>query len=607
VLKDECQRGCLATQDMRLQVTNDELRIRATVSSDGAQAWPIPGPASEFVPEKVLLDGADTTRMRRDSAGMLFVRVPDGTHVVEVFGRTPRRSVFTLQLTMSPGHMTAALEGWTADGILPLGGTVGSVQLTRVASTTTETAEVVGVENEESRFADYFHISREFELGVEWRGTVRVSRIGDLSRPAGLSVPLLVDERMVSGVGEEQAGAVKLSFARGVGSVTFTTKLEPRDEVVMEAADGSRFAEQWTFACSSLLECLPRSELPISQSKSGDGRVLRYDPFPGEKAVVRIVKPAAASGETIVIDAATLNYRPSKRETDVTSEFRIRNSKTDTFTFELPDTATVSRVYVDGAERPLERSGRISSITLTPAPDEPHTVVVEWRDSAALKFNGAMPGMKISGNGVNADIKVQIPEDRWLLAARGPAWGPAILFWGKLIVVLLLSIGIAKTKVTPLSFAAIVFLGLGLASLSVWEIAFVLLWFAALHFRKQLVPERGWVFNLMQLGIVVLSFLALSALFEATRAGLILKPDMQVSGSSSSNALLRWYVDRFDGELPSVSVYSLPLSVWRGFMLLWSVWLATSLLGWMRWGWQSFSHEGLWRKRVAKKAAEKAM
>ena len=32
---------------------------------------------------------------------------------------------------------------------------------------------------------------------------------------------------------------------------------------------------------------------------------------------------------------------------------------------------------------------------------------------------------------------INMPEDRWLLAAGGPSWGPAILFWGHLVLVLL--------------------------------------------------------------------------------------------------------------------------------------------------------------------------
>ena len=31
-------------------------------------------------------------------------------------------------------------------------------------------------------------------------------------------------------------------------------------------------------------------------------------------------------------------------------------------------------------------------------------------------------------------------------------------------------------------------------------------------------------------------------------------------------------------------------------MLAWALWLANSLLNWLRWGWGCFSADGLWRK-----------
>jgi len=35
-------------------------------------------------------------------------------------------------------------------------------------------------------------------------------------------------------------------------------------------------------------------------------------------------------------------------------------------------------------------------------------------------------------------------------------------------------------------------------------------------------------------------------------------------------------------------------------MLIWSLWLAISLLNWLKWGWQCFSYAGLWKKSAPK-------
>jgi hypothetical protein len=45
---------------------------------------------------------------------------------------------------------------------------------------------------------------------------------------------------------------------------------------------------------------------------------------------------------------------------------------------------------------------------------------------------------------------------------------------------------------------------------------------------------------------------------------------------------------------------SAPILVYRAAMLAWALWIALALLRWLRWGWTSMTHGGLWRKRPAK-------
>ena len=40
---------------------------------------------------------------------------------------------------------------------------------------------------------------------------------------------------------------------------------------------------------------------------------------------------------------------------------------------------------------------------------------------------------------------------------------------------------------------------------------------------------------------------------------------------------------------------SVPLLVYRLFMLAWALWLALALLRWARWIWDCFTQGGLWR------------
>jgi len=73
---------------------------------------------------------------------------------------------------------------------------------------------------------------------------------------------------------------------------------------------------------------------------------------------------------------------------------------------------------------------------------------------------------------------------------------------------------------------------------------------------------------------------------------------MQITGNQSTAFNLNWYQDHSDAELPTAWVVSAPMMMYRLLMLCWSLWMAVSLLDWLRWGWECFSSHGLWRKKL---------
>jgi len=48
------------------------------------------------------------------------------------------------------------------------------------------------------------------------------------------------------------------------------------------------------------------------------------------------------------------------------------------------------------------------------------------------------------------------------------------------------------------------------------------------------------------------------------------------------------------------SVVSVPIAFYRTAMLAWALWLARALLGWLRWGFESWSAGGVWRSPRAR-------
>jgi hypothetical protein len=78
---------------------------------------------------------------------------------------------------------------------------------------------------------------------------------------------------------------------------------------------------------------------------------------------------------------------------------------------------------------------------------------------------------------------------------------------------------------------------------------------------------------------------------------------MQITGNQSSAVNLNWYQDRSLSTLPIATLISVPLMAYRLLMLAWSLWLAVSLLNWLKWGWGCFSSNGYWNKTVTIKKA----
>jgi hypothetical protein len=206
---------------------------------------------------------------------------------------------------------------------------------------------------------------------------------------------------------------------------------------------------------------------------------------------------------------------------------------------------------------------------------------------------------------INAEVSVHLPEGRWLLAAGGPGWGPAILFWGHLVLILLLAPVLGRLPRSPLRTWQWALLGLGLTQVPLPVAGIVFGWFFIMAFQDVRRPQSPFWFNARQLLLLTFTFVFLGCLFAAVYDSLLETPNMEVAGSGSSERLLHWYVDRAAGALPEVWVLDVSLWVWRGVMLLWALWLAHSLVRWLQWAWQRFSSAGVWRSRRSTPAAAK--
>jgi hypothetical protein len=170
-----------------------------------------------------------------------------------------------------------------------------------------------------------------------------------------------------------------------------------------------------------------------------------------------------------------------------------------------------------------------------------------------------------------------------------------VLFWGYLLVALLVAWLLGRIPDGPLTTGQWALLALGLSQIPTIGAFVVAGFFFALAWRRRSPLAPALAFDVFQLLLVMWALVAIVFLYSAVETGLLLRPDMQVAGNGSRETLLRWYVDRVADRTPVVTVVSLPLWVYRVAMLAWSAWLAVRLVGWVAWAWRSFSQGGVWR------------
>jgi hypothetical protein len=207
----------------------------------------------------------------------------------------------------------------------------------------------------------------------------------------------------------------------------------------------------------------------------------------------------------------------------------------------------------------------------------------------------AMPRVGLAGAAVNVTQRLTVPPERWLILTRGPAWGPAVLFWPYLLFVLVVALVLARVPVSPLTSRQWTLLGVGLSVLPALAALVVAAFVFALTLRGRRPPRNVFAFDALQLLLAAWALVSLGILYVAIHQGLLFRPDMQVAGGSSSDTLLAWYADRVDGQLPAAGVLSLPLWGYRVVMLLWALWLAASLVQGVGPAWLAFGEGGLWR------------
>lgn len=589
-----CLPSCATSPRLHLEVVEQTLRLRQEIHTTAHVAVPLPGRARHWLPHTVLLDGVPAPGLVRDSDGQLWIELPTGRYQLTLEGPLPTRDTLELPLPLKPYRATLRAEGWEVQGVHEDGLVDAQLQLRR-GRRPDEPAPTATLEA--GTLPPFVRVERTLQFGLTWSVETRVLRASPPGSAIVLAVALLPGEAVTtSGVRVEQ-GKVAVNMAPGESEARWSSVLDMRPQLTLRAPETTAWTEIWRLDVSPLWRVHPTGIPVIYHRHPSAGHWLpEWHPWPGETVELRLARPEGVPGATLTMDHSRVSVTPGRRATDVEATLELRSSRGGQYSLTLPEHATLQKVSINGQAQAHRQEHRVVTLPLTPGTQR---LVVHWRQTDGIAMRVTSPLLQTGLASVNAHVQFNMPTDRWILWCSGPLLGPAVLYWSMLAIVILGAVGLGRLPLTPLRTHTWILLGIGLVP-TMLETTFVVVgWLLALGARQRLRPEtRRVAFNALQLGLVMLTAMALGALCLALQAGLLGAPEMRIAGNGSHHLMLRWYQDRTGSDLPQASVWSLPLWVYRLAMLLWALWLVFALLRWLRWGWTCFSTGGLWRPRL---------
>ncbi len=606
----DCMPQCAHVARVRVQAQGGQVALRLELHALADTVVPLPGQGTHWRPSAVLVDGRSAP-VRRAADGTLWMLARAGVSQVLLQADLAEVANVEIALPMPPQSVEAQLQGWTLEGLDARGQATGALVLRRQAGATPGAQAAPGAGgNPNEALPPFLLVERSLRLGLQWTVATRVSRVGESRAPARAVITLLAGEA-VNNESVRVEGAQAVVQLGAEDSAEFVSTLKEAPQLRLLSATQANQVEVWRLEPSTQWHVDWSGIAPVRHLNEARVQLEpRWQPWPGEAVELRVSKPAVANGQTVTLDRLALNFSPGLRATDVSATGRLRSSQGSNHKVLLPEGVEFLGLWVDEQSQPIRPLGRELTVPITPGA---HTLRIDWREPRGMGWHFSTTPQGFGAAGVNALTQLKMPQDRVVLAIGGPAVGPAVLFWGVVLALAGVAFGLARTRLTPLSTAAWFLLGLGLAQSSLFNAAVLGGWFFLLAARRRVAPVGGGLqgaaepplfhlgprsWNVMQVLIALWTLAAVLVLLETVRVGLLGYPDMMILGNGSDANNLRWYQDRYADQAQPGWVLSMPVLGYRLLMLLWALWLAASVLKWVRWAWESISWGGLWQRAV---------
>jgi len=599
-----CLPECAQISRMQVEAKENSLTIRLKANITSAVAIPIPSTLDKWVPRTVLVNNVAANSLQYDANQQLWLSLPTGVHDIVMEGLIGDQNKFEVGVPLKPKEVMHTATGWTIEGINRQKLQGNNLYFNRVKQANEETkssqANLQAV-----RVPPFVILTKTLNLGLEWEVINQVQRIAPQQGAIEISVPLLNGESVLSDKVQVKEGKAWVTLGAQESQVVWRSKLAQNKTIKLVAVDEPSLKQVWQVNAISQWH-LKFEGIPMIHQSNPENRFMpRFEPWNGETVTIEVTRPLPVAGNTVTIDESRLAIQAGKRISAGNLSFTVRASEGGAHAFKIPAAAVLQDVLINGMSQPINSKQGEITVPLNPGTQN---IEVNWQEPHPIANFYRTPLVNLQMPSSNGVIDLSVGKDRWILLLGGPVVGPAVLFWGILAVILAAAVALGRSSLTPLRSWQWLLLAMGLTLATPMAMIIVVVWFVAMNKRKAISANISIsAFQWMQVGLVLLTLVFVVSLFTSISDGLLGSPSMQLSGpvvgivqsqfNNPDQYQLQWYQDITKADLAQAWVISLPMYVYRVLMLLWALWLAFSLVKWLRWGWECFATQGYWKER----------
>lgn len=595
----KCAPSCALINQIKVQSHASQLTITLNVHANAETAIALP--KSEFWrPEKLLLNGKPVQSLFKQGR-WLYIPVAQGISTFTLQGEIAPVDSFQLEFKDKPQHVElGSNNAWQVVGVQAnhlTGNTLAFLSLANEqALNNSDTAKENNTSSTRYAYQPFVKVVRELSIDQIWTVTTTIKRIAPSSGSINMQIPILPGERIISADMMVENAQVNVTLPAGENEFRWNSTLERQALLSLQASATLPLVEQWQVIVNPSWHAdISGIPMILGAQQPDDYYSYLFYPYPGETLTIATSRPNAVKGEILAIDRVNLEIEQGTRTSKLHLSFDYRSTRGGEHHIELPDSYQLKEIRTDNKLINLQLEQGKLALPILPGK---HTIQISMRSNTSNELLLTVPTINLNAPVSNITSIVNLTRQRWVLWTDGPILGPAVLYWGELLAFILLAILVARVPFSPLTLVSWIALGFGL-SLNNWGILMlVAVWFASLTastYRPKNLNRLA--FNFSQFILYGLSIVTVLALIAVIPTSLLSSPNMGITGNYSFGNNLQWFADKSDGQLPDITVLSIPVLFYKGLMLAWVIWLSFTSLSWIKWAWGKLGAQGYWRAK----------